>query len=280
MQIVERSRTGFALPLLSASRGGQTEPQHNHPACATGYTETKNMKSSIHGSSAAMFTATALILNSAILASMTAVDRARILAGPITNSANGHLYYLLTTNTWVAAEAEAVAIGGHLVTINDEAEHQWVYTKLASFSGAPKPVWIGLTDQDIEGSFHWISGETSTYRNWHTGEPNNNENGNEDYVITAQTAPGRWNDRESSARFLGVAEVIPGVASRMSIRRAVEVAWTSQTTNRYQVQWASGLETNNWFNLGSIINGGGTTNYIFDTVRDGEKKFYRVLTLP
>ena len=39
------------------------------------------------------------------------------VVGPITNPANGHDYYLLEASTWTAAEAEAVSLGGHLVTI-------------------------------------------------------------------------------------------------------------------------------------------------------------------
>ena len=44
---------------------------------------------------------------------------ASILQGAVTNPANGHTYYLLTQNTWTASEAEAVTLGGHLVTAND-----------------------------------------------------------------------------------------------------------------------------------------------------------------
>src|SRR5439155_13144866 len=33
-----------------------------------------------------------------------------ILAGPVTNAANGHIYYLLTQSTWTAAEAAAVRL--------------------------------------------------------------------------------------------------------------------------------------------------------------------------
>src|SRR5207247_1256049 len=52
--------------------------------------------------------------------------QAAVLAGPITNAANGHVYYLLNANTWTASEAEAQGLGGHLVTIGDADENQWV----------------------------------------------------------------------------------------------------------------------------------------------------------
>src|SRR5213594_729280 len=48
--------------------------------------------------------------------------QAGILAGPIVNPLNGHSYYLLSQNTWSNAEAEAVALGGHLATIRNAAE--------------------------------------------------------------------------------------------------------------------------------------------------------------
>jgi len=47
---------------------------------------------------------------------------ASILTGPVVNPANGHVYYLLSQNTWSNAEAEAVALGGHLATIRNAAE--------------------------------------------------------------------------------------------------------------------------------------------------------------
>ena len=36
-----------------------------------------------------------------------------------TNAANGHTYHLLDVSNWTDAEAAAVALGGHLTTIDD-----------------------------------------------------------------------------------------------------------------------------------------------------------------
>ena len=74
-----------------------------------------------------------------------------VLTGPVTNAANGHLYYLLDSNSWTAAEAEAMTLGGHLVTINDMAENHWVYTNFITYDGVQRPLWIGLTDRRIDG---------------------------------------------------------------------------------------------------------------------------------
>ena len=58
------------------------------------------------------------------------------ISGPIVDPANGHTYYLLEKTTWVAAEAEAVALGGHLATVNDAAEDAWLFATFATFGGS------------------------------------------------------------------------------------------------------------------------------------------------
>src|SRR5438874_186435 len=68
--------------------------------------------------------------------------------GPIVNPANGHTYYRLTQSNWADAESEAVSLGGHLATINDQAENDWVY---ATFHTEPSGLWIGLNDAAAEG---------------------------------------------------------------------------------------------------------------------------------
>ena len=64
----------------------------------------------------------------ALLLAISGHARAGIIAGPIENPANGHLYLLLDGPTvgwsyagFLASEAEANALGGHLAAINDAA---------------------------------------------------------------------------------------------------------------------------------------------------------------
>lgn len=96
---------------------------------------------------------------------------AAVISGPITNPANGHVYYLLSQNTWTESEAEATGLGGHLVSINDAQENEWVVSQFATFGGINRYLWIGLTDAADEGVFTWSSGEPLTYENWGSGEP-------------------------------------------------------------------------------------------------------------
>ena len=56
-----------------------------------------------------------------------------VLAGPITNSANGHVYYLLNSNTWTASEAKAFKLGGHGL---DSFARDWLYDGLIVASAA------------------------------------------------------------------------------------------------------------------------------------------------
>lgn len=101
-----------------------------------------------------------------------------VLGGPIVNPANGHSYYLLGGSTWEDAETASHSLGGHLVTINDPDENEWVYGQFSD--GEDRNLWIGLNDAAQEDSFVWASGESSDFRKWNLlgDEPDG-----EDYVV-------------------------------------------------------------------------------------------------
>ncbi len=97
---------------------------------------------------------------------------------------NGHSYYRSTGSaTWTTARSNCAAMGGYLVTITTAAEQSFIFNIWPSG-------WIGLTDEVNEGTWRWVTGETYSYKNWNSGEPNNA--GNEDYVQFVSN--GRWND--------------------------------------------------------------------------------------
>ncbi len=120
-----------------------------------------------------------------------------IIGGPIQNPANGHNYYLLGQCSWTESEAAAVALGGHLVTINDAAEQTWVFNTFANYAGTRRDLWLGISDAAVEGVMAWASGEPVTYTNWDPNEPNNL--GGEDYghiwgAFDSLGRDGLWND--------------------------------------------------------------------------------------
>ena len=61
------------------------------------------------------------------------------------------------------------------------------------------------------------------------------------------------------------------------IQRAVEVSWPSVANQLYQVQWASNVDTNQWFSLGRLVVGNARTNSICDPLGSNSKRFYRVI---
>lgn len=132
-----------------------------------------------------------------------------IIAGPFPSPINGHNYYFTSEESWPQAEADAVTLGGHLVTIRSAAENDWLvntFTPLTNRIG----VHIGLNDIAQEGTFVWASGEPISYLHWGPGEPNNlgNEDWGELFVRDYNALhAGEWND--GSVNNNGIVEVAP-----------------------------------------------------------------------
>jgi len=84
------------------------------------------------------------------------------------------LYTWVLGPKWTEAEANAVAIGGHLVTFNSLEEAQWTFDIFAVGPGAgDSGMWNGFTDREVEGDWKWISGVPVTFTAWGAGQPDN-----------------------------------------------------------------------------------------------------------
>ncbi len=136
-----------------------------------------------------------------------------VVGGPIQNPSNGHWYMLLQNSTIADARAAAAGLGGYLTSISDGAENEWVRANMANFNGVGRRLWIGLTDEAVEGTFVWMNGEPVNYTNWQQNpfQPDNNlgrdpVNG-EDYVEMITPATGEWNDQPGCCN-LGVQQAI------------------------------------------------------------------------
>ena len=117
-----------------------------------------------------IFTVLSRALNYTVLAVPVVIDQA-------VNPDNSNTYYLLSSSSWIDAQTTAVGMGGNLVTVSSLAENNWIW----NLWGNNRDLWIGLYDPitgDGSGAQHaadflWSSGDSSTYRNWRSGEPNN-----------------------------------------------------------------------------------------------------------
>ncbi|MGK7899453.1 MAG: DUF4347 domain-containing protein [Xenococcus sp. (in: cyanobacteria)] len=139
---------------------------------------------------------------------------------------NGNEYRLTSTNlTWAQAQTEAESFGGNLVTINNEAEQDW----LEDTFGGTERFWTGLTDSGQEGEFEWTSGETVTYTNWAVNQPNNFGRG-ENFVALQKN--GKWNDYSGGIGLRGIIEVGSNSSSNPGV--------IGLETNSYQVNEGDG----------------------------------------
>ena len=109
----------------------------------------------------------------------------------LVNPANGHSYQRFDTAlNWNSAKTACAGLGGHLATITSLAENDWVYGNVVN--GVPG-IWLGGTDEVVEGTWKWINGESWGYTNWTSGEPNNSQGG-EDYLMLNWPQGQGWND--------------------------------------------------------------------------------------
>ena len=92
-------------------------------------------------------------------------------------------YVIVEGPTWEEAEANAIALGGHLVTINDAEENQWLVDRFKDKDITYNPedthpvhlntLWTGLTRHHSEAPWEWSSGEDVEYLNFGPKEPFN-----------------------------------------------------------------------------------------------------------
>jgi len=116
-------------------------------------------------------------------------------------------HYLVVTEkmTWNQAVAYAKKLGGHLVTISDQAENNFV-TDLAKSKGVGRTYYIGFTDLGSEGKWRWVTGQKITYTNWSGGEPNNHD-GIEHCCEVGWHSKYGWNDSPCDQNLSFVVEV-------------------------------------------------------------------------
>jgi hypothetical protein len=136
----------------------------------------------------------------------------------------GHTYYLLAAKWWHESEEEAASLGGHLVTINDAAEHDFIYSNFGPTAIANAPatgkvnLWIGLCDPLMDNGLEWCDGAAVDYLNFFPDQPQQNSSDEMFMGIrvrgrNSSVPVGKWIDIVSDPRLgdlnFGVVEVAP-----------------------------------------------------------------------
>lgn len=108
---------------------------------------------------------------------------------------NSHYYFVFDNcKSWEEAAEYCESRGGHLATITSADENVAVFS-FVNQSGY-ESAYLGLSDSVNEGTWSWITGESTDFLNWHSGEPNG-ESSTEDYAMFYyKFSDGTWNDGE------------------------------------------------------------------------------------
>ncbi|HEY3237908.1 MAG TPA: C-type lectin domain-containing protein, partial [Polyangiaceae bacterium] len=136
-------------------------------------------------------------------ADCSTVNCASLVCGPFLCNGPGdftyglHCYHFFASYaTWQAALASCQSWGGSLVSINSQAENDYLwnnYVRNVTYT------WIGLNDISVEGTFVWANGDPVVYTHWYGGGAPINDA--EDCIIMTawHLDDGTWTDLPCSS---------------------------------------------------------------------------------
>ncbi|XP_077380451.1 uncharacterized protein LOC144020644 isoform X1 [Festucalex cinctus] len=113
-------------------------------------------------------------------------------------------YFASTTKkTWYLSRSNCQGKGADLAIINSREE-----MFVNGLYSNNKEVWIGLTDEGVEGQWKWVDGTAMTLQFWASGQPNS-YNGNQDCGEFWHRSSGdaEWNDEKCSSQRYWVCEM-------------------------------------------------------------------------
>ncbi|XP_044516355.1 lithostathine-1-alpha-like [Gracilinanus agilis] len=79
---------------------------------------------------------------------------------------------IMNKETWNSAELQCQAYpSGHLVSLLNQAEADFVATMIKEYPGVQCPIWIGLHDPNKNRRWRWSSNALYLYQAWGKGFP-------------------------------------------------------------------------------------------------------------
>ena len=111
---------------------------------------------------------------------------------------NGHTYSLYNVCVpWSVAVDFCRTQNGYLAIIESEAENKAVAEFAKNIIDTTPYIWLGGTDEEREGNWKWTNGDSFSYTNWDSGEPNNVSN--VEHYLMMYADNGLWNDATISS---------------------------------------------------------------------------------
>ena len=149
----------------------------------------------------------------------------------------GHDYiFVKTPQTWSTARTKCAQYVGHLATIGDSGEDEFIRAQAQQLFWGEW--WIGRNDIATETFWAWENNEALRYDNWAPGEPNNYND--EDCAAIDASNNGQWNDRNCSNTSLNfVCERDSGAAPPYKTV-TYSAANTNTATQNYSLIYFSG----------------------------------------
>jgi hypothetical protein len=137
------------------------------------------------------------VTGAAPTASMPANDATKLNAKEF----QSHRYkFFPEVMTWIAAKQRCESMGGHLAVLDSPGEAEFVL-RIVQASGTRfekmDGVWIGATDNKVEGEWVWVDGSPMRYADWFRNQPNNKKN--EEHYAMLWISAGKWCDQPNSS---------------------------------------------------------------------------------
>jgi hypothetical protein len=117
---------------------------------------------------------------------------------PGATSLGGHWYkYFAERVTRHQARKRCEDMGGYLVCVETPEERRFIETLIGE--GADEGIWLGGTDEPLEGRWRWVNGSPLAYTNWFLGEPDNGTSDKpEHYLRMEPRQQAKWRDAHAS----------------------------------------------------------------------------------
>ncbi|XP_059166180.1 C-type mannose receptor 2-like [Physella acuta] len=106
--------------------------------------------------------------------------------------------FVYKVTSWYGARSDCFAKGGVLTSVSSQDEQDYIAAKIGRLGY--EGLWIGFTDEAVEGRWINVDGTPVSYTNWYTGEPNDDARKEDCAAITQIHFP-KWYDKDCSNQF-------------------------------------------------------------------------------